>query len=81
MYVVICVAERLKITFLFDAFLWLIAYWSLQIYSPVVQWAAAELGAQFSASDSIFGAQQPEETVAAVRSFLEGTSILRSPTI
>ena len=46
----------------------------------MVQWAAVELGAQFATSDSIFGAQQPEETVAVVRSFMEGTLFRHSST-
>ena len=44
----------------------------MQVYDPVVEWASAALQADFEISDSIFGTQQPERAIQAVRRYLEG---------
>jgi len=44
----------------------------LQLHDPVLSWASQLLESKFEASDSIFGAPQSNEAVAAVESFLKG---------
>ena len=47
----------------------------LQVYTPIVEAVSKRLDADFNVSDSIFGSPQPEATVAAIRSYLEGGPI------
>ena len=39
---------------------------------PIVEAVSKRLGVQFYVTDSIFGAEQPESTATAIRSYLEG---------
>ena len=48
---------------------------SLQVYKPIVEAVSRRLDADFNVTDSIFGSQQPQATVAAVHSYLEGDLI------
>ena len=57
--------------------LWVKGPWSqgisaLQLYSPIVEWASEQLGTTLRSDNSVFGAEQSDEAVAALRSFLEG---------
>ena len=45
----------------------------LQVYKPIVEAVSRRLDADFNVTDSIFGAQQPQATVAAIHSYLEGS--------
>ncbi|CAK0784240.1 hypothetical protein CVIRNUC_007444 [Coccomyxa viridis] len=45
-----------------------------EVYRPIVEAVSKRLGVQFHVTDSIFGAEQPESTALAIRSYLEGLS-------
>ncbi|EIE21711.1 ATP12-domain-containing protein, partial [Coccomyxa subellipsoidea C-169] len=45
-----------------------------QVYDPIVEWASKALQTEITISDSIFGSEQPEEAIEAVRCYLEGLS-------
>ncbi len=47
---------------------------ALQVFDPVLAWARERFGADFAVDDSIFGAHQSEETVAALRRYLESAA-------
>lgn len=48
------------------------AWAGVQVFDPLLQWAAAELGWRLEVSDSICGITQPPDTVEAARTYLEG---------
>lgn len=44
----------------------------MQIYDPVLEWARAELGVALQTTDSIFGAEVPEQQLEVVADYLHG---------
>lgn len=48
-----------------------------QVFDPVLAWARDRFSAEFQVDDSIFGAPQPEEAVAALRQYLESAAYAR----
>ena len=46
-----------------------------QVMDPVVRWVEHRLGVRINVSDSIFGADQPGETVATVQELLQGGTL------
>ena len=47
----------------------------LQVYRPVIEAVSQRLQVDFHVTDSIFGAQQSEATVAAIKSYIESEII------
>ncbi len=52
---------------------------SVQVYDPIVEWASKALQTEITISDSIFGSEQPEEAIEAVRCYLEGLGTRAPP--
>lgn len=45
-----------------------------QVFDPILAWARERFGADFAVDDSIFGAHQSKEAVAALRRYLESAA-------